>query len=183
MSVLQAGHHPIQTDACQQGSLSQEARAKVSTRRPHAEAEPGWQPPSGEEFCAEGAPEPTEAWLGHQAGPRAAASLSHPLAPPTPALHSGIAGASSGWGRGAHQTSPLQLSRAPLLHLEHPRPPQWPDMLRLCGVHSRPGQGAVLLPASFLELTWQSPLLGAHLVLTPLINVCGLLGVKDCVEA
>ena len=64
MSVLPAGHHPIQTAACQQGPLSQEARAKVSARRPHAEAEPGWQPPSGEEFCAEGAPETTEARLG-----------------------------------------------------------------------------------------------------------------------
>ena len=61
-----------------------------------------------------------------------------------------------GAGGRAHQTAPLQLSRAPLLHLEHPRPPQWPDTLRLCGVHSRPSQGAVLLPASFLELTWQS---------------------------
>lgn len=61
VSVLQAGHHPIQTAAYQQGSLSQEAGAKVSTRRPPAQAEPGRQPPSREEFCAEGAPEPTEA--------------------------------------------------------------------------------------------------------------------------
>lgn len=166
VSVLQAGHHPVQTAACQQGSLSQEARAKVSARRPPAQPEPGRQPPSGEEVCADALPEPTVARLGHQAAPT----------PRSPSSFQAALGFL--WLRGGHSRPPHLVScqalspkprsscpephcrqpRRPPRPLEpspHPRPPQGPDTLLFRGVHSRPNQGDRPRHASSPERTWQ----------------------------
>ena len=124
VSVLQAGHHPVQTAACQQGSLSQEARAKVSARRPPAQPEPGRQPPSGEEVCADALPEPTVARLGHQAAPTPRSPSSFQAALGFLWLRGGAQQTSPPRQRpGPQPKAPLQLPRAPLQTATPPAPP------------------------------------------------------------